>query len=157
LNLLELCRADGVNKFVLASTSSLCGAHNPLPFREDANTNHPLSPYAASKKAAEALCYTYHYLYGLDVTILRYFTIYGPAGRMDMNPFRCAMLSRGSASQMGPGRRWRHRQSVVWDQVQAFLPQAASAVLYWYNVGRNADVILVADPATDMSRELCSP
>jgi UDP-glucuronate 4-epimerase len=88
LNLLELCQAYEVKKFVLASTSSLYGAHNPLPFREDANTDHPLSPYAASKKAAEVLCYTYHYLYGLDVTILRYFTVYGPAGRPDMSPFR---------------------------------------------------------------------
>ena len=88
LNLLELCREFGVKKFVLASTSSLYGANNPRPFREDANTDGPLSPYAASKKAAEALCYTYHYLYGIDVTVLRYFTVYGPAGRPDMSLFR---------------------------------------------------------------------
>ena len=59
LNLLELARQYGVPKFVLASTSSLYGQHNPTPYREDADTNQPLSPYAASKKAAEALCYTY--------------------------------------------------------------------------------------------------
>ena len=88
LNLLELCRGFGVKKFILASTSSLYGANNPLPFREDANTDGPLSPYAASKKAAEALCYTYHHLYGLDITVLRYFTVYGPAGRPDMSVFR---------------------------------------------------------------------
>ena len=88
LNLLELCREFGVKKFVQASTSSLYGANNPRPFREDANTDGPLSPYAASKKAAEALCYTYHYLYGVDVTVLRYFTVYGPAGRPDMSLFR---------------------------------------------------------------------
>lgn len=88
LNLLELCREYGVKKLVLASTSSLYGAHNPRPFREDADTSKPLSPYAASKKAAETLCYTYHYLYGLDVTVLRYFTVYGPAGRPDMSIFR---------------------------------------------------------------------
>ena len=88
LNLLELCRELGVKKFVLASTSSLYGANNPRPFREDANTDGPLSPYAASKKAAEALCYTYHYLYDVDVTVLRYFTVYGPAGRPDMSLFR---------------------------------------------------------------------
>jgi nucleoside-diphosphate-sugar epimerase len=68
LNLLELCSEHGVKKFVLASTSSLYGAHNAMPFKEDADTSRPLSPYAASKKAAETLCYTYHYLYGLDVT-----------------------------------------------------------------------------------------
>ena len=88
LNLLELCREFGVKKFVLASTSSLYGANNPRPFHEDANTDSPLSPYAASKKAAEALCYTYHYLYDLDVTVPRYFTVYGPAGRPDMSLFR---------------------------------------------------------------------
>ncbi|MEW6192565.1 MAG: GDP-mannose 4,6-dehydratase [Bacillota bacterium] len=88
LNLLELCREFGVKKFILASTSSLYGKENPMPYREDADTNRPLSPYAASKKAAEALCYTYHYLYGLDVTVLRYFTVYGPAGRPDMSLFR---------------------------------------------------------------------
>jgi UDP-glucuronate 4-epimerase len=88
LNLLELCREFGVKKFVLATTSSLYGANNPRPFREDANTDGPLSPYAASKKAAEALCYTYHYLYGMGVVVLRYFTVYGPAGRPDMSLFR---------------------------------------------------------------------
>jgi nucleoside-diphosphate-sugar epimerase len=88
LNLLEQSRRDGVKKFVLASTSSLYGAINPRPFREDANTNQPLSPYAATKKAAEAMCYSYHHLYGADVTVLRYFTVYGPAGRPDMSLFR---------------------------------------------------------------------
>ncbi len=88
LNLLELCRRQGVPKFVQASTSSLYGQHNPVPYREDANTDRALSPYAASKKGAEALCYTYHYLHGLDVTVFRYFTVYGPAGRPDMAPFR---------------------------------------------------------------------
>ena len=88
LNLLELCHEHGVSKFMLASTSSLYGSHNPMPYSEDADTNQPLSPYAASKKAAEALCYTYHYLYGIDVTICRYFTVYGPAGRPDMSLFR---------------------------------------------------------------------
>jgi len=88
LNLLELCREYGIKKFVLASTSSLYGKNNPMPYREDADTNGPLSPYAASKKAAETLCYTYHYLYGLNVVVLRYFTVYGPAGRPDMSLFR---------------------------------------------------------------------
>ena len=88
LNLLELCQQFGVSKFVLASTSSLYGSHNPQPFREDANTDVLLSQYAASKKAAEALCSTYHHLYGIDITVLRYFTVYGPAGRPDMAPFR---------------------------------------------------------------------
>ena len=60
----------------------------PVPYREDADTNRPLSPYAASKKAAEATAYTYHHLHGIDVTVFRYFTVYGPAGRPDMSVFR---------------------------------------------------------------------
>ena len=88
LNLLELCKDHGIPKFVLSSTSSLYGQNNPMPYREDASTDRPLSPYAASKKAAEVYSYTYHYLYGLDVTVFRYFTVYGPAGRPDMMPFR---------------------------------------------------------------------
>jgi UDP-glucuronate 4-epimerase len=87
LNLLELCRQHGVRKYVLASTSSLYG-NNERPFREEMPTDRPLSPYAASKKGAETLCYTYHHLYGLDITVLRYFTVYGPAGRPDMSIFR---------------------------------------------------------------------
>jgi nucleoside-diphosphate-sugar epimerase len=88
VTLLELCREHGVNRFLLASTSSLYGAVNPRPFREDADTNRPLSPYAASKKGAEAMCHAYHHLYGINVVIPRYFTVYGPAGRPDMSLFR---------------------------------------------------------------------
>jgi len=88
LNLLELARIRGIRKFVLASTSSLYGAHKVMPYSEDGDTSHPLSPYAASKKAAEALCYSYHRLYRLDISVLRYFTVYGPACRPDMSIFR---------------------------------------------------------------------
>ena len=87
LSLLELCRELKIQKFVLASTSSVY-AGGERPFREDQPTDRPLSPYAASKKAAETLCYTYHHLFGMDVTVLRYFTVYGPAGRPDMSVFR---------------------------------------------------------------------
>ena len=88
LNLLELCREFRIPKFVLASTSSLYGTDSPLPFNEEALTDRPLSPYSASKKAAETLCYTYHHLYGIDVSILRFFTVFGPGGRPDMSLFR---------------------------------------------------------------------
>lgn len=88
VNLLEAARHHDIPKFVLASTSSLYGAHNPLPYAEDADTDRPLSPYAASKKAAEALAFSAHHLHGSDVTVLRYFTVYGPAGRPDMSMFR---------------------------------------------------------------------
>ncbi len=87
LNLLELMKDFGIEKFVLASTSSLY-AGLPLPFNESSNVNTPISPYAASKQATEAFAYTYHKQFGIDVTILRYFTVFGPAGRPDMAPYR---------------------------------------------------------------------
>jgi UDP-glucuronate 4-epimerase len=88
LNLLELARRRGIPKFVIASTSSIYGANAPLPTPETYDSNHPLQPYAASKKAAEVLCYTYHALYPIDVSVVRYFTVYGPAGRPDLAIFR---------------------------------------------------------------------
>lgn len=87
LNILECMRKSGVKKIVLASTSSLY-AGQPMPFSETLPVNSPISPYAASKKSAEVMSYTYHYLYDLDVTVLRYFTVYGPAGRPDMVIFK---------------------------------------------------------------------
>jgi UDP-glucuronate 4-epimerase len=87
LNLLEGCRRNGVNRFVQASTSSLYGSSN-TSFSEDDFTDQPLSPYPASKKAAEPLCYSYHYLYGINTGVLRFFTVYGPAGRPDLSIFR---------------------------------------------------------------------
>ena len=88
LNLLELCRQRGIKKFIMASTSSIYGANPPLPTPEESDTDHPLQPYAASKKGAEALCHSYHYLHSIDVSVLRYFTVYGPAGRPDLAMFR---------------------------------------------------------------------
>ncbi len=87
LNLLDLCKINSVKKFVLASTSSLY-AGQKMPFQEDLPVNTPISPYAASKKAAEMACFTYHFHYGIDISVLRYFTVYGPAGRPDMSVFR---------------------------------------------------------------------
>lgn len=87
LNILECMRKYGVKKQVLASTSSLY-AGCPMPFTEDQPVNTPLSPYAATKKAAEMLSWTWHKLHGIDTTVVRYFTVYGPAGRPDMAPFR---------------------------------------------------------------------
>ncbi len=87
LNLMDLMVEHRVKKLVLASTSSLY-AGQPMPFLETLPVNTPISPYAASKKAAEVMAYSYHYLYGLDVSVVRYFTVYGPAGRPDMSIYR---------------------------------------------------------------------
>jgi nucleoside-diphosphate-sugar epimerase len=88
LNMLELCRQNGVKKFILASTSSIYGEDPPYPTPETASSSEPLQPYAASKKGAEAMSHAYHHLYGIDVSVLRYFTVYGPAGRPDLALFR---------------------------------------------------------------------
>ena len=88
LNMLELCRQTGTTKFIMASTSSIYGANPPYPTPESASSSEPLQPYAASKKGAEAMTHAYHHLHGIDATVLRFFTVYGPAGRPDLALFR---------------------------------------------------------------------
>ncbi|HEX5840814.1 MAG TPA: NAD-dependent epimerase/dehydratase family protein [Anaerolineales bacterium] len=88
LNMLELCRQTGTKKFVVASTSSIYGENPPYPTPESASSSEPLQPYAASKKGAEAMAHAYHHLYDIDVTVVRFFTVYGPAGRPDLSIFR---------------------------------------------------------------------
>ena len=109
LNLLELARRKGIQKFVQASTAGIYGANPPLPTPETAESDHPLQPYAASKKSAEVLCHAYHFMHGLDVTVFRYFTVYGPAGRPDMVMFRFAKwISEGQPVHLyGTGEQSR--------------------------------------------------
>lgn len=87
LNLLENIKSNNIKNFVLASTSSLY-AGKQMPFIETLKVDNPLSPYAASKQAAESLAYSYHHLYDINIKVLRYFTVYGPAGRPDMSVLR---------------------------------------------------------------------
>lgn len=109
LNLLEYTRRQAVPKFILASTSSLYGANGTPPHSELAPTDRPLAPYAASKKGAESFAYAYHHLYGIDISIVRYFTVYGPAGRPDMSMFRfCQWIAEGKPVQInGSGEQSR--------------------------------------------------
>jgi UDP-glucuronate 4-epimerase len=90
LNMLEVARQSGNCKFILDSTSSIYGANPPYPTPESASSSEPLQPYAASKKGAEAMTHAYHHLYNMDATVLRFFTVYGPAGRPDLAIFRFA-------------------------------------------------------------------
>ncbi len=83
-NLLERCRLDGVKHFVFASSSSVYGDRETVPFRETDDVDQPISPYAATKKAGELLCYTWHHLFGLNTACLRFFTVYGPRQRPEM-------------------------------------------------------------------------
>lgn len=95
-NLLEACRRAGVRRFSFASSSSVYGGRETVPFRETDPVDHPISPYAATKKAGEVLCYTYHHLHGIHVSALRFFTVYGPRQRPEMAIHKFAtMMARG--------------------------------------------------------------
>ncbi len=84
MNLLEMCRTRGVRRFICASSSSVYGRNQKIPFHEDDPVDHPISPYAATKKAVELMCYTYHHLYDMNIHCHRFFTVYGPRQRPDM-------------------------------------------------------------------------
>ena len=84
MNLWELCREFGIHKFVCASSSSVYGNNEKIPFSETDNVDRPISPYAATKKCGEILGHTYHHLYGIDMIQLRFFTVYGPRQRPDL-------------------------------------------------------------------------
>lgn len=126
LNLLELMKKYNVKKMVLASTSSLY-AGQKMPFREDLPVNTPISAYAASKKAAEVMAYTYHYLYELDISVVRYFTVYGPAGRPDMSIFRfIKWIDEEKPIQLfGDGsqaRDFTYVDDIAWGTIKALKP-----------------------------------
>jgi UDP-glucuronate 4-epimerase len=92
LNLLEACRAAGVGRLAFASSSSVYGNNEKVPFAESDPVDRPISPYAATKKAGELLCHNYHHLYGLSVACLRFFTVYGPRQRPDLAIHKFARL-----------------------------------------------------------------
>jgi UDP-glucuronate 4-epimerase len=90
--LLERARQRKVGRFLFASSSSVYGNNRKVPFAEDDNVDFPISPYAATKKAGELICHTYHHLYGTAVTCLRFFTVYGPRQRPDLAIHKFARL-----------------------------------------------------------------
>lgn len=127
LNMLELCRRTGTKKFLLASTSSIYGANPPYPTPETASSDEPLQPYAASKKGAEALSHSYHYLHKIDVSVVRYFTVYGPAGRPDLALFRFTQwITEGRPVQVyGDGEQSRgftYLDDIARGTIQALKP-----------------------------------
>ena len=122
LELLEFAREFGVKKFVFASSSSVYGANQPVPFREDAAPLQPISPYAVTKLSAEALCRVYHNLHGLDVVCLRLFTAYGPRQRPDLaiHKFTSAIWRGKPVELFGDGNTARD-YTYVGDIVPGFL------------------------------------
>ena len=169
INLLESCKDRGVGKFVQASTSSVYGSDTPTPFQEASPSATPLSPYAASKKGAEELCYTYHHLHGLDVTVLRFFTVYGPAGRPDMSVYRFikAIVEEEPITLYGDGgeRDFTYVDDVARGVVAATVPvgyrivnlgggrpvRISSLILMIERmVGRQAQTVVAPRPAADV-------
>jgi len=92
VSLLEACRRRGVGRFVFGSSSSVYGNNEKVPFAEDDPVDHPISPYAATKRGGELLAHTYHHLFGMKVACLRFFTVFGPRQRPDLAIRKFAML-----------------------------------------------------------------
>lgn len=145
LNLLDLSRKFEVQNFVLTSSSSVYGNSTSVPFREeDSQTDRPISPYAATKKATELLGYTYHHLYGLPVNVIRPFTVYGPRGRPDMAPWiflESALLGK-PIRKFGDGET-RRDYTYVGDFVRGFVNAIDRPLGYEiFNLGNSATVSL---------------
>ena len=103
--LLEACRRHGVKRFLFGSSSSVYGNNAKVPFAEDDRVDHPVSPYAATKKAGELLCHSYHHLFDMEVACLRFFTVYGPRQRPEMaiHKFARLMAAGETVEQYGDG------------------------------------------------------
>jgi len=163
VNILEECRHHDVDHLVYASSSSVYGANTKMPFTVHDNVDHPVSLYAASKKANELMAHTYSHLYGLPTTGLRYFTVYGPWGRPDMSPwlFTSAILEGRSIDIFNHGNMLRDFTFVddvadgtvrVLDHVASVNPDfstdapdpgSSSAPYRVYNIGNNQPVKLL--------------
>ena len=142
--LLEAARRHGPPHFVLASTSSVYGQTDQLPFVETDPTDRPLAPYPATKKACEVMAYTYHVAYGLKCRVLRFFNVYGPRGRPDMMPYVFAeRISRGQAITLfdtgHPQRDWTYIDDTV-DGVTAALDADFDYEIF--NLGRGQPAVM---------------
>jgi UDP-glucuronate 4-epimerase len=144
VNLLELAHQHGVQGFVLASTSSVYGL-SPTPWTEDTSSDRPLSPYAATKKAAEVLAYTFHYLYKMPTRVVRFFTVYGPRGRPDMTPylFVDAML-KGQPITLFNGGVGIYRDWTYVDDIVAGVVAALDTDIHFdiFNLGHSSPIQL---------------
>lgn len=163
LNVLEGCRHNQVQHLVYASSSSVYGLNSKMPFSTDDSVDHPVSLYAATKKANELMAHTYSHLYGLPTTGLRFFTVYGPWGRPDMALFKFtkAMLEGNSIDVYNYGKMKRDftyiddivegiirlqdvipQPNPVWT-VETGSPASSSAPYHIYNIGNSAPVELM--------------
>jgi UDP-glucuronate 4-epimerase len=145
LHLLEAARVTGVERFILASSSSVYGAAKTIPFSEDEHLTQTLSPYAATKVAAEFLCSTYSHLYNLRVVALRYFTVYGPRQRPDLaiHQFTRRIYAGQPIDQFGDGST-RRDYTYIDDVIQGTLAalQYEGALFDIFNLGESQTIQL---------------
>lgn len=144
LNLLELAKEFKIKNFVLTSSSSVYGNSKDIPFSEVQNVDFPISPYAATKKSTELLAYTYHHLHGLNINVIRPFTIYGPRGRPDMAPFLFPMwIEQGKAiKKFGDGTSMRD-YTYISDFVSGFISAIDTPLGYEiFNLGNSTPISL---------------
>lgn len=144
ITLLEEARRRPKLRFVFASSSSVYGARDKVPFSERDDIPHPVSPYAATKRAGELMCYTYHHLYGIPITCLRFFTVYGPRQRPEMAiaKFTKALIEGQPIPFFGDGstrRDYTYVDDIV-DGVVAALDRCAGYEIY--NLGESATTSL---------------
>ena len=147
LHLLELCRQHGVERLIFGSSSSVYGATSHSPFREEEAADYPISPYAASKRAGELLCYTYHHLYRLPVVCLRFFTVFGPRQRPDLaiHKFTRALYEGREIALFGDGTSSRDYTFVddVVDAIVRTLTHEPALGYEIFNLGASTPVRLL--------------
>jgi UDP-glucuronate 4-epimerase len=145
LNLLEAMRSNNMKKMIFASSSSVYGNNSKVPFCETDNVDYPISPYAASKKAGELLCYTYHHLYNFDIFCLRFFTVYGPRQRPDLaiHKFTRALLKDEIITLFGDGssrRDYTHIDDIIQGIVRAVEKLKGFDI---FNLGESTTISLI--------------
>ncbi|MBD3374907.1 NAD-dependent epimerase/dehydratase family protein [candidate division KSB1 bacterium] len=145
MNLLECCRKYQVGKFIYASSSSVYGANKKVPFSENDFVDHPISPYAATKKATELITHTYHHLYGIQATGLRFFTVYGPRQRPDMAIHKFAqMIYRNQPIPVFGKGNSRRDYTYIDDIIQGILASVECCNGYHiYNLGESSTIELL--------------
>ncbi len=154
LTLLECMREHAVQKLVFASSSSVYGSNKGVPFRETDNVDHAISPYASSKKASEVQCHVYHHLFGIDVALLRFFTVFGPRQRPDLaiHKFTKGILEGEPIQIFGDGSSERDYTYVddvvegIWRSINFVLEN--EQVYEVFNIGNSQTVSLKKMVAT---------
>ena len=147
VNLLEECRKHNVKKFIFASSSSVYGNNKKVPFSEKDSVDHPISPYASTKKAGELICHSYHHLHQISLACLRFFTVYGPRQRPDLaiHKFSRMMLSGDEIPVFGDGstrRDYTYIEDILDGILKTINYVMSSTVFDVFNLGESQTISL---------------